>query len=288
VAPFFAETLFMSLNGVSGKEIAESVHLAEFPKANESAIDAALEQRMDLAQKIASLVHGLRKKHTLKVRQPLSRMIVPVLDNKVKAQIEAVSELILSEVNIKNLELLDDASGLLVKKARPNFKKLGKSLGEKMKFLTDVVKAMTQEQIQAYEQQSNITLELGGEPVTLQAEDLEILTEDIPGWVVASENGVTVALDLTLTEELKQEGIARDMVNRLQNLRKDMGLDVQAKINIEVEKVNNLLIEAALASNKEYICTETQALDLRLSDKLDQGTEVDMDDFVLKVNITEA
>ncbi len=288
VAPFFTETLFRALNQVSGKENVESVHLAEFPKVDESAIDAALEQRMDLAQKIASLVHGLRKKHTLKVRQPLSRMIVPVLDNKVKLQIEAVSELILSEVNIKSLELLDDASGLLVKKARPNFKKLGKSLGEKMKFLTDIVKAMTQEQIQTYEQQGNITLELGGEPVTLETEDLEILTEDIPGWVVASENGVTVALDLTLTEALKQEGIARDMVNRLQNLRKDMGLDVQAKIKIEVEKVSNLLVEAALASNKEYICTETQAIDLLLYEKLDHGTEVDMDDFVLKVNITEA
>lgn len=287
VAPFFAETIFKALNEVANLENAESVHLAKFPLANESAIDAALEQRMDMAQKIASLVHSLRKKHTLKVRQPLSRMIVPVLDTKSKKQIEAVADLILSEVNIKKLELLDDASGLLVKKARPNFKKLGKSLGEKMKFLTDAVKAMSQEQIQAYEQNGSISLILGGDSVSLQTEDLEILTEDIPGWVVASENGLTVALDLALTDELKQEGIARDMVNRLQNLRKDMGLDVQAKINIEVERVNDSLVEAALASNKEYICTETQALDLRLSDKLDQSTEVDMDDFVLKVNITE-
>jgi isoleucyl-tRNA synthetase len=285
IAPFYAEQLFLDLNKVSNREEVVSVHLSHFPKVNIQAIDQNLEEKMALAQNISSLVHSLRKKHTIKVRQPLSRILIPVLQAKVKAQIQDVEDLILSEVNIKHVEYIDDTSGVLVKKIKPNFKKLGKEYGPKMKDIAAIIQGFGQEEIKRLEKDKALPVSLNGQAVNLTLEDVEITSEDIPGWIVASENGLTVALDITITEELKKEGISRDVVNRVQNLRKDMGLEVQDKIKIDVQ-LSNDLVNAALESNKEYICAETQALELNLQDQVEGANALDMDDFVLNLKIT--
>jgi len=285
VAPFLTEQLFLDLNGTSGKDKVASVHLADFPKADESAINADLEEKMSLAQKISSLIHSLRKAHSIKVRQPLSRVLIPVLNEKTRKQISDVEDLILSEVNIKKIEYIDDASDVLVKKIKPNFKKLGKEFGAKLKEVGAIITAFTKDDIRKIEKDQSYKIKLAdGSDATLTLEDVEISSEDIPGWLVASEGGVTVALDITINEELKKEGIARDMVNRVQNLRKDMGLDVMDKIKITVQKKNEL-IDAALTANKEYICSETQALSLTLTDTVLDGKTVDMDEFELLLKI---
>ncbi|MDO1448516.1 isoleucine--tRNA ligase [Rhodocytophaga aerolata] len=285
IAPFYAEQLFLDLNKVSKREEVVSVHLSHFPKVDAPAIDQNLEEKMALAQNISSLVHSLRKKHTIKVRQPLSRILIPVLQAKVKAQIQDVEDLILSEVNIKQVEYIDDTSGILVKKIKPNFKKLGKEYGPKMKEIAALIQAFGQEEIKKLEKDKTLSVSLNGQAVNLTLEDVEITSEDIPGWIVASENGLTVALDITITEELKKEGISRDVVNRVQNLRKDMGLEVQDKIKIDVQ-LSNDLVNAALESNKEYICAETQALELNLQDQVEGANALDMDDFILNLKIT--
>jgi isoleucyl-tRNA synthetase len=216
----------------------------------------------------------------IKVRTPLQKILLPVLDEKFAQRVKNVEAIIKSEVNVKEIQYIDDASGVLVKKVKPNLPKLGKQYGPKMKEVSAVINAFTKEDISAIEKQGKLSK--GGFDLVL--EDVLISSEDIPGWSVASEGGVTVALDITLTEELKREGIARDFVNRVQNLRKDLGLEVLDKIAIEVEK-NGELAAAALSEFKEYISTETQALSLELKDKLADATEVDMDEFVLKVKI---
>ena len=268
-----------------GIQPVESVHLSEFPKADPSAIDQALEEKMTLAQDITSLIHSLRKKYSLKVRQPLSRVLIPVLNPRMRAQIGDVEDLILAEVNVKSLEYIDDTSGVVVKKIKPNFKKLGKQYGPRLKEVAALIGAFGQDEIQQIEQRNSLQVTLGGEALTLTAEDVEITSEDIPGWIVASENGLTVALDITLTDELRREGIARDVVNRVQNLRKDMGLEVQDKIKIDVQLADEL-INSALIANREYICQETQALELNLLAELEGGRAVEMDDFVLNLKIT--
>ncbi len=284
IAPFYMDRLFMDLNKVSGKDKAASVHLADFPVADRSTIDTELEQRMALAQNISSLIHSLRKKHTIKVRQPLSRVLIPILNERQGTQIKAVEDLILSEVNIKAIEYIDDTSGVVVKKIKPNFKKLGKEWGPRMKEVAAIIQAFGQEDINQIEKQGYKEVDLAGSPIRLTPEDVEITSEDIPGWIVASEGGVTVALDITITDELKQEGIARDLVNRVQNLRKDMGLEVQDKIRINVQK-SDAVVDTALTVNRVYICTETQALELNLLDQVEGAQEVDMDDFVLQLRI---
>ena len=285
IAPFFAERLFLDLNKTSGKETIASVHLANFPKADESAINADLEEKMFMAQKITSLIHSIRKANSIKVRQPLSRVLIPVLNEKMRKQIQDIEDLILSEVNIKKIEYIDDASDVLVKKIKPNFKKLGKEFGAKLKEVGALITAFTKEDIRAIEKENAYKIKLSdGTDATLTLEDVEISSEDIPGWLVASEGSVTVALDINISEELKKEGIARDMVNRVQNMRKDMGLDVMDKIKITVQKKNEL-IDAALTANKEYICSETQALSLTLADTLTDGKTVDMDEFELLLKI---
>ncbi len=285
VAPFLTEQLFLDLNKTSGREKIASVHLAEFPKVDLSAINADLEEKMNLAQKISSLIHSLRKANSIKVRQPLSRVLIPVLNDKTRKQIQDVEDLILSEVNIKKIEYIDDASDVLVKKIKPNFKKLGKEFGAKLKEVGAIITAFTKDDIRKIEKDQTYAIKLSdGTDATLTIEDVEISSEDIPGWLVASEGGVTVALDITINEELKKEGIARDMVNRVQNLRKDMGLDVMDKIKITVQKKNEL-IDAALTANKEYICSETQALSLTLTDNVPDGKTVDMDEFELLLKI---
>ena len=270
VAPFYADMLYRDLNGVSGLEPHDSVHLSDFPVVLESQIDPDLEQKMRLAQKISSLVHSLRKKHRIKVRQPLTKVLIPILREKSKQQIQAVEDLIKWEVNVKEVEYVDDTSGILVKKAKPNFRKLGQQYGPLMKELSKLIQNFHHDEISVLEQGSQLEVHIGDQTIYLSGEDVEIVSEDIPGWSVASDGSLTVALDITITEDLKQEGIARDVVNRVQNLRKEMGLDVQDKINIQIEK-NNDLVNQALEANLEYICKETQALSLEIKDELNDA-----------------
>jgi len=242
---------------------------------------------METAQSISSLVHSLRKGELIKVRQPLSRILVPVLNQQQKENILSVEDLIKTEVNIKTIEFVEDnSSDILVKKVKANFARLGKKFGKQMKALAGQINQMTQEDIKTLESTGTFTFDLNGEKAELVAEDFDISFQDIPGWLVASDAKTTVALDINISEELKMEGIARDVVNRVQNLRKEMGLEVQDKIKISVQK-NEDLINSALESNKEYICLETQAVALEVMDVVDGGNTVEMDDkeLILKVEL---
>jgi isoleucyl-tRNA synthetase len=243
-------------------------------------MDAGLEQSMLYAQKICSLIHSIRKNSKIKVRTPLKKVLLPVLDESFAKQIKVVEEIIKSEVNVKSIEYIDDASGLLVKKVKPNFAKLGKQYGARMKEISAVISALTKEEINVLDKKGSLTKS----GFDLVLEDVLISSEDIPGWAVATEGALTVALDITITEDLRKEGIARDFVNRVQNLRKDMGLQVLDKIGIEVER--ELVGTPALMEFSDYIRTETQALDLAFVSGRVGATEVDMDEFVLHVKVT--
>jgi isoleucyl-tRNA synthetase len=261
VAPFFSEWLYRNLTGFSDN-YPESVHLSDLPRATHELLDQDLMRRMDYAQHISSLVLSIRKKEKLRVRLPLRKILLPVLDNRFKSDVEAVKELILSEVNVKEIEYITDTAGVVSKKAKPNFKTLGKRLGKNMKVASDAIQALQQEEIQEFEKTGVLNLQLNGEDIPLQKEDLEIISEDIPGWQVASEDGVTVALDITLDENLISEGTARELVNRIQNLRKSQGLNVTDRIKIGIERLGG--IEEAVASFGAYIKTETLAEDLQV------------------------
>ncbi|WP_460980669.1 isoleucine--tRNA ligase [Spirosoma fluminis] len=279
IAPFYADWLYRNL--VEG---ATSVHLTDFPAADQSIIDSELEQSMELAQRVSSLVHSLRKGHKLKVRQPLSRVLVPVLNPDMRRQIEHVTALIMSEVNVKAVEFVDDASGILKKKVKPNFKALGPRFGKQMKDVAAAITALTDEQLKQLEAAGR--LQLGD--YSLQLSDVEILTEDIPGWLVASEGGLTVALDITVTDELRREGIARDFVNRIQNLRKDRDFNVTDKITIALER-NNEILATAIETNSPYIQQEVQAIALNLVNDLNgEAVEIEMDEFLLRVKVAVA
>jgi isoleucyl-tRNA synthetase len=288
IAPFFSEWLYRNLTeNIRDKAIKNntplrhsSIHLTDLTKPENNRIDAELEKSMEYAQRICSLVHSIRKNSKIKVRTPLKKILLPVLDESFAKRIKTVEEIILAEVNVKAIEYIDDTSGILVKKVKPNFARLGKQYGPKMKEVSAVINSFTKEEISAIEKQGKLSK--GG--FDLVVEDVLITSEDIPGWSVASEAGVTVALDINVTEDLKKEGIARDFVNRVQNLRKDMGLEVLDKIAIEVEK-DGEQVTAALTEYKEYISVETQALTLELKEKLSDAREVDMDEFMLKVKI---
>ncbi len=284
VAPFYAEQLFQDLNNVTGRSAEESVHLTLFPASDSSQIDADLEERMRLAQVISSLVHSLRKKHKMKVRQPLSRILLPEINETFHRQVVAVSELIKAEVNVKDIEFVTDEAGILVKNIKPNFRKLGQEYGAEMKDLVKVIQQLTPEQIAELEQSNALNVVLNEREITLTLEDVEISYQDIPGWSVATSGPVTVALDITLTDDLRKEGIARDVVNRVQNLRKDMGLDVQDKIQIIVELTGGL-VDEALRANLKYICEETQAKGLDFSDHLTDAVLMDIDEYQLKVKV---
>jgi isoleucyl-tRNA synthetase len=289
IAPFFSEFLYRNLTeNIRDKALANntplrhaSVHLTDLVKPEQQRIDGELEKSMEYAQKICSLVHSIRKNAKIKVRTPLQRILLPVLDESFAKRIKSVEEIILAEVNVKGIEYIDDTSGVLVKKVKPNFAKLGKQYGPKMKEVSAVINAFTKEDIAQIEKQGK----LSKEGFDLVLEDILISSEDIPGWSVAAEAGITVALDITITDDLKKEGIARDFVNRVQNLRKDMGLEVLDKIGIEVEK-DGEVVTAALTAFKDYISTETQALSLELKETITDATEVDMDEFMLKVKIS--
>jgi isoleucyl-tRNA synthetase len=286
-APFYSDWMYRNLTQgakAAGQVVAESIHLTDWNSADAALINQDLEASMQLAQDISSLVHSLRKKEKLKVRQPLQKILIPILDEKVKIQIQHVEELIKAEVNIKEIEYIDDTSGILVKNIKPNFALLGKRFGPKMKQVSSAISQWGQEEIGTIEREGQYALSLEGERVNLSLEDVLITSQDIPGWSVASDRGVTVALDVTLTTELKQEGVARDFVNRIQNLRKEMGLEVQDKINIQV-KASSEEVDMALMNFTAYIQAETQALSLSIHETLDGVTELDMDEYLLSVKV---
>ncbi|NME67609.1 isoleucine--tRNA ligase [Flammeovirga aprica] len=287
IAPFFSDRLFQDLNAATGKDQAESVHLAFFPKVNEELINIDLEEKMHLAQVISSLTHSIRKKDKLKVRQPLQRILIPDVNAKVTAQIKAVEGVIAHEVNIKEIEFLtEENEGMFVKHIKPNFATLGRKYGKLMKGIAGTVNQMSQDDIKAIESTGSYTFDVDGNEVVLGIEDVLITSDDIPGWSMAKDQGITVALDITLTEELKKEGIARDIVNRVQNIRKDTGLEVQDKINIVAEKGDEL-VNGAFESFKDYICEETQAVSLSVEDSVADATVLDLDGVEVKLKVSK-
>lgn len=286
IAPFYMDRLFSDLNKVTGKHNDQSVHLANFPVSIESLIDKKLEVRMDIAQKVSSMVLGLRRKVNIKVRQPLTKIMIPVLDNEMQENVDAVKNLILTEVNVKELEYIFDTKGILVKKIKPNFKTLGPKFGKQMKEISTAVAAFTQDDIIHVEANGSYTIHTASGDLELLLEDFEILSEDIPGWLVASEGRLTVALDITVTQELHEEGIARELINRIQNIRKDSGLDVTDKIIIRIGM--NPAINDAVIKHKSYISTQTLAVDILLEESLskENAQEVELDtDLILIIGV---
>jgi isoleucyl-tRNA synthetase len=282
IAPFYADRLFRDLNETTGRQSADSVHLALFPKADAKLIDKTLEGRMQLAQDICSMVLSLRKKENIRVRQPLQKIMVPVLDPQQQAQIEAVAELIMSEVNVKEIEFLTDSSGVITKKIKPNFKTLGPRYPKQMKGIAAVLAGFTQAQIADLERNNGVALDVEGTLCTLTREDVDILSEDIPGWLVASAGKLTVALDITVTEELKNEGIARELVNRIQKLRKDSDFEVTDRISVRLE--DDEFVKAAVREFKAYICGEILATDLELVKTFDEEPqEIEVDEHTLRI-----
>jgi isoleucyl-tRNA synthetase len=260
IAPFFMDQLFSDLNAVTKRHDVISVHLTDFPKVNPGLIDKALEAQMDIAQRVTSLVLGIRKKERIRVRQPLQTIMVPTLNQTFSDNITHVKDLILSEVNVKELRLLEEGSGVLVKSIKPNFKTIGPKYGKQMKSIAALVGKMTADDIAALEKNQGWSGDIDGENIVLEINDFEILAQDIPGWLVSTESGLTVALDITISEELKSEGIARELVNRVQNLRKDSGLEVTDKIRLTIECASE--IQAAIAQNEEYVCNEVLATEI--------------------------
>jgi isoleucyl-tRNA synthetase len=277
IAPFYMDRLYLDLNSVTQKEDFESVHLAEFPVAQDDNIDKQLERKMERAQTIASLVLSLRAKEKIKVRQPLQKIMIPIDSQEQKAEIEAVADLIKHEVNIKEIELLEDASDILVKQIKPNFKVLGPRYGKDMRFIAKEISALEMPDIKKIEQNGSLEMEINGKKIILGLEDVEITSQDIEGWLVANEGALTVALDVTLTDELREEGIARELVNRIQNLRKDSGFEVTDKIDVQLQ--NDAQIAAAIASNEAYIKSETLTEELQIMDTVNNGIEIAFDEI---------
>jgi isoleucyl-tRNA synthetase len=281
MAPFYSEKIFCDLNRTTGKITAESIHHTEFPVANESLIDKALEEKMAIAQKISSMVLGLRRKVNIKVRQPLNKILVPVLDNEFQQKVEAVENLILAEINVKKLEYLSDTSEILVKKIKPNFKSLGPRFGKLMKPITTAINQMTRDDINNFEKEGSYSIKVDSQNIILGRDDLEILSEDIPGWLVAGDNNITVALDITVTDDLRFEGIAREFINRIQNYRKESGFDVTDKIKITIQ--SHEYIDEAIIKHREYIVSQTLAKEINLVENLDRNNsrQVEIDDDIV-------
>lgn len=289
VAPFYMDRLYKDLTaGISGKKkradhVRNSVHLTDFPKSNPEFIDKALERKMQKAQNIASLVLSLRQKEKIKVRQPLQKIMIPVLDSEDREEILAVSELIKSEVNVKEIELIDEGSGVLVKQIKPDFKVLGPRFGKEMKQVAAAVSQFGQEEIAVIEKEGEISVRINEKNVILASSEVIISSQDIEGWLVANANGITVALDVTITPELKNEGIARELVNRIQNLRKDSGFEVTDRIEISIQE--NEALQHAVTENLEYIKQETLTEMLQFLPKLENGTEIEFDEIETCINI---
>ena len=285
IAPFFMDKLYRDLVNTTNSEEFTSIHLAKFPVSVENFVDKSLESKMMKAQTVSSLVLSLRKKEMIKVRQPLQKVMIPVLDDNQRVEIEAVSDLIKAEVNVKEIELLDDASGVLVKQIKPNFKVLGPRFGKDMGLIAKEIQNLSTEQINELDINGELSLVISGNSIILTSDDVEISSQDIPGWLVANANGITVALDITLTEELIKEGIARELVNRIQNLRKDSGFEVTDKIKVHLLTNNGL--EKAVAANENYIKSETLTESLVFVDDLKNGTEIEFDDIKTRILISK-
>ncbi|MGL5226797.1 MAG: isoleucine--tRNA ligase [Bacteroidales bacterium] len=286
IAPFYADRLYKDLTVATNKQDALSVHLAQFPECNDALVDKTLEVRMQMAQEISSMVLALRRKVNIKVRQPLTAIMIPVLDDEQQSNLEAIKSLVLNEVNVKEMKFVDNAAGILVKRIKPDFKKLGPRYGKIMKQLAARVASMEQTEILEFEQKGEFTFDIEGQLATVLTSDVEIISEDIPGWLVANEGRLTVALDITVTEELKREGIARELVNRIQNIRKSSGFDITDKINIRLTK--NPEVEAAVNDFGAYICNQVLANDLQFVDTLNEGVELNFDEFDIKAEVIKA
>ncbi|MDD4430400.1 MAG: isoleucine--tRNA ligase [Bacteroidales bacterium] len=286
IAPFYADRLFLDLNTNTKAEPCESVHMADYPQCRFEAIDSDLENRMQMAQQISSMVLALRRKVNIRVRQPLQTIMIPALDAAQKEAIEAVRELILNEVNVKELKFIDTAGGLLIKRIKPDFKKLGPKCGKNMKQTARILSEMQQDSIAEFEKNGYCLLKLEGQTLRVEADDVEILSEDIPGWLVANEGRLTVALDVSITEELRREGLARELVNRIQNLRKARNFEITDRIHILMEK--NPAFAGTMEDWGEYISTQTLGLSLQQVEVLEDGTELDMDNMSLKIKVLKA
>ncbi len=281
VSPFFADQLYLDLNSASNKENFESVHLADFPTYNETLVDKALEERMSLAQDISSLTLSLRKKVSINVRQPLSKILVPVLDSAFQAKVEKVKDLILSETNIKDIEFITDTAGIIKKKIKPNFKALGAKVGKDMKVVSTAIQSLNSEDITTLEKEGSLTL--SGTEHTITLEDVEIIAEDVAGWQVANLGNLTVALDVQITPELKKEGVSRELVNRIQNLRKEKGFEVTDRIKVRLSQNND--IEDATKDNLSYICTEILADSLDFISEINSEDAIEINEFKLQIII---
>jgi len=279
IAPFYADKLFLDLNAVTGKDKSESVHLALFPVCDDSLVDKALEERMQLAQDISSMTLALRKKVSIKVRQPLQTIMIPVLEAKQQEYINKVKDIILSEVNVKEIKFVDDSAGILVKRIKPDFKKLGPKCGKNMKQVAAEIQAFTQENIAGFEKNGTYTFNINGESIEIAVEDVEIMSEDIPGWLVTNNGYLTIALDITITPELQKEGLARELVNRIQNLRKSSGFEITDRITVQVKRSAEM--DEAITDFGSYISSQVLANEIQLVDAIDNPTELDFEDFVV-------
>ena len=287
IAPFYADQLYSDLIAVTGRDTVESVHLANFPVSNEAMIDKNLEERMQVAQDISSMVLALRRKVNIKVRQPLHTLMVPVVDAHQQESIEAVKQLVLNEVNVKELKFVDNAGGILVKRVKPDFKKLGPRYGKIMKKLAAELQTMSQEAINAFEQEGRCTLVVDGQEAIVERNDVEIISEDIPGWLVANEGRLTVALDITVTDDLRKEGLARELVNRIQNLRKSSGFEITDKVNVTI--LTNEQMDGAIQAYKEYISNQVLAASVEIADyAISDAVELDFEEFKLSVKVEKA
>ncbi|MFZ9240539.1 MAG: DUF5915 domain-containing protein, partial [Chitinophagaceae bacterium] len=283
ISPFFTDYLFRNLNAVTKKEQHSSVHHTDFPEANESWIDLSLEERMHMAKEFSSLVLSIRKKVNIRVRQPLQKILIPVSASAMQQQLQKVEELILAEVNVKQLEYLPADNDFIKKKIKPNFVILGKKLGGKMKTASNVIAALTQEGIRKLEQEGSIEIDLEGELYLLQKDEVDIQSEDVEGWMVASRNAFTVALDVQVTKELEQEGFARELINRIQKIRKDIDLQLTDKILVTVE--SNPAFDDSFTRFNDYICAEILAEKIVLEPGLKNGFDAEIEGKTLKINV---
>jgi isoleucyl-tRNA synthetase len=285
ISPFFSDAVFANLNAVTSRFKVHSVHHADFPKAQAEVIDTALEERMQMAQDASSLILSIRKKVNIKVRQPLQKVLIPVLNPTMKEQLLKVEDLIKSEVNVKEIEYLTETEGFINKKIKPNFIALGKKLGPKMKAVSAALGKFSQNDISQLEKEGKIILDVEGEPLILQLPEVDITAEDIPGWSVASKGSLTVALDITISDELRKEGEAREFVNRIQNLRKDNGFELTDRININIKE--NERLANSINKFKNYICAEILADSIDFVPELADGTEIEVNDISLKVSLNK-
>ena len=287
VSPFFSDAVFQNLDAVTGRFGAESVHHTGFPTVSEAAIDEALEERMQLAQDASSLILSLRKKANIKVRQPLQKVLIPVLNPAMKEQLQKVEDLVKAEVNVKEIEYLNPDNTFIRKKIKPNFVALGKKLGPKMKAVSAALAAFDQPDIAAMEKEGQYSLTIEGEPVILRIDEVEVSSEDIPGWTVAGKGSLTVALDVTVTPVLEAEGNAREFVNRIQKIRKDSGFELTDRIAVQVTAANGM--KASLTQCKDYICAEILADTLEILTELPDETavEIEVNDILLKAIVSK-